>query len=58
MGRNQAQMIRIALVLWCWTLFLIFKETPSWILLKNILPPLKHNKVQVLEGAENPCSTN
>jgi hypothetical protein len=28
-------MIDIALVLWCWTLFLIFKETPSWILLKR-----------------------
>jgi hypothetical protein len=28
-------MIGFALVLWCWTIFLVFKETPSWILLKR-----------------------
>jgi hypothetical protein len=28
-------MIGIALVLWCWALFLMFKGTPSWILLKT-----------------------
>jgi hypothetical protein len=54
-------MIGIALMLWCWTLFLIFKETPSWILLKTFcrLESIKNlNVIQVLEGDENPCSTN
>jgi hypothetical protein len=29
-------MIGIALVLWCWALFFIFKGIPSWILLKRL----------------------
>jgi hypothetical protein len=54
-------MIGIALVLWCWTLFLIFKETPLWILLRTFCrhkSTKNKNVIQVLEGSENPCSTN
>ncbi len=40
-GRNWYQLTGIALVLGRWTFFLNFKETPSWILQKNFLPPLK-----------------
>jgi hypothetical protein len=56
-GRNYAQMMGIALVLWCWTLFLFFKETPSWILLKTFRKKLKFYS-SITEGAGNPCSIN
>jgi hypothetical protein len=41
-------MIGIALVLWCWKLFLIFKETPSWILLKKRFAATKAQKIIIL----------
>ncbi len=43
-------MIDIALVLWFWTLFLICKETPSWIAATKAQKIKKF--IQVLEGAE------
>jgi hypothetical protein len=39
-------MIDIALVLWCWRLFLIFKETPSKIFLK-LFAATKAQKIKI-----------
>jgi trehalose-6-phosphatase len=54
-GRNRYQSTGIALVLGRWTLVFNFKGTPSWILQKNILPPLEPNLLEMLGRIVKRC---